>query len=557
MQRNNQIEKGKMMKHSCSIRRKVGLWCVGHLLGATLSAFGAANPPIDPLEITLVPIGTYANGAPYDQAAAKVVTHDPLTQRLYVANGRDNRVEVIDILDPTQPTKIAQLDMNPYGATVNGVAVHDDVLAVAVQNAVKTSPGNVVFFDRDLQWLNTVPVGALPDFIVFSPDGRWVLTANEGEPNTYNNFGSETNGPSIDPEGSITIIDLSTGVTAPTVNTATFTAFNGAKLDPSIRIYGPNATVAQDLEPESIAISPDSTTAYVTLQENNAMGIVDIASATVTRLVGLGFKDFSQPGCGLDASDKDNKINIANWPVWGVYMPDEVAAYQYQGQTFLVMANEGDVRDYPGYTETVEVKALTLDPTAFPNAADLKLTKNLGNLNVSKVGGDADGDGDYDFLFATGGRSFTIRTADGQVAFDSGDQFEQLTATLYQPWFNCSNTSTNRDKRSVSKGPEPEGVALGKVAGRQLAFIGFERIGGVIVYDVSDPFSPELVDYVNTRNFSVAKTGPTAGDLGPEGLKFISADDSPTGKPLLAVANEVSGSVTLFQINKRAYKAER
>jgi len=544
------------MKASNFIQTQLSVCCACLLLGIATSGFGAANPPADPLDISLTAIGRYTNAGPYDQAAAKIVTHDPLTQRLYVANGRDNRVEVLDILDPTQPTKIAELDMDPYGAIVNGVAVQHGLLAVAVQNAVKTSPGQAVFFDSNLQFLNAVPVGALPDFIVFSPDGRWVLVSNEGEPNTYNDYGAETNGPSIDPEGSITIVDLWTGVATPTVNTATFTAFNDAALDPSIRIFGPNATVAQDLEPESIAVSADSTTAYVTLQENNAMAVVDIASATVTRLVGLGFKDCSQPGYGLDASDQDNAINITNWPVWAVYMPDEVAACQYRGQTFLVMANEGDVRDYPGYAEAARVSTLPLDPTAFTNAAELKLTNNLGRLNVSTVGGDPDGDGDFDFLFATGGRSFTIRTADGQVVFDSGDQFEQVTAALYPKAFNCSNTANKRDARSPSKGPEPEGVVLGTVVGRTLAFIGLERIGGVMVYDVSDPFHPELVDYVNTRNFAGTFNFDTAGDLGPEGLKFISAGNSPTGKPLLAVANEVSGSVTLFQINKRAYKAE-
>ena len=209
--------------------------------------------------------------------------------------------------------------------------------------------------------------------------------ANEGEPNTYNDFGSETNGLSIDPEGSITIIDLATGVATPTVATATFTAFNNVPLDSSIRIFGPNATVAQDLEPESIAVSADSTTAYVTLQENNAMAVVDIASATVTQLVGLGFKDHSQPGFGLDASDQDGANNIANWPLWGVYMPDEVAAYQYKGQTFLVMANEGDVRDYPGYAEAVRVSTLNLDTNVFPNAAELKKTNNLGRLKIGRA----------------------------------------------------------------------------------------------------------------------------------------------------------------------------
>jgi DNA-binding beta-propeller fold protein YncE len=431
---------------------------------------------------------------------------------------------------------------------VNSVAVGQGVIAVAMQNAVKTDPGQVVFFDLQLQILHAVPVGALPDLVTLSPDGRWVLVANEGEPNSYGLADS------VDPEGSITIIDLATGVMTPTVRTATFTAFNGAALDPTIRIFGPNATVAQDLEPEGIAVSPDSGTAYVTLQENNALGVVDIESATVTQLIGLGFKDHNLPGNGLDASNLDNMVNIANWPVLGLYLPDEVAAIAYQGNTYLVMANEGDARDYPGLKEEVRCgsASVVLDPVRFPNAAQLKKNANLGRLNVSNVHADADGDGDYDALYSFGARSFSIRDAAGQIVFDSGDQLEQLTAALFPLNFNCNNTASARDSRSDDKGPEPEGVALGKVAGRLLAFVGLERIGGVVVYDVSNPFAVELVDYVNTRTFDE----PPAGDLGPEGLQFISADDSPTGRPLLAVAHEISGSVTLFEITKRNRRVE-
>jgi DNA-binding beta-propeller fold protein YncE len=511
------------------------------LMGTSLLSLAAARPPTDPLEFSLTPIGTYFNGAPFDKPAAKVVTHDPATQRLFVANERDNRVDVLSIADPANPIRTGWLDLSGYGGVVNGVNCCERLVAVAVQAPAKTDPGWAVFYDTDGRYLGDVQVGSLPDFIAFSPDGRWVLVANEGEPNA--NY-------TVDPEGSITIIDLSTGVRTPTVSTATFTAFNDAELDPSIRIYGPSATVAEDLEPESITVSADSTTAYVTLQENNALAIVDIPSATVTQLVGLGFKDHRLPGNGLDASDQDNKINIANWPVWGIYMPDEVAAYQYQGQTYLVMANEGDTRDYSACSEEVRVSKLTLDPEVFPDAATLKRPENLGRLNVSKVGSDPDHDGKVELLFVPGGRSFSIRNTAGKLVFDSSDQFEQVTAALY-PWnFNCNNTSNTRDDRSDNKGPEPEGVVLGKVAGRMLAFIGCERIGGIFVYNVSDPFNPGLMNYVNTRTFANPFSYETAGDLGPEGLKFISADDSPSGKPLLVVANETSGSVTIFEIVK-------
>ncbi len=534
------------MKQLTRINRYgIALVAGSFLASAVCSSQAAAKPPHDPLRFHLTVLGTFTNGAPFNQAAAKVVTHDPATQRLFVANERDNRVEVLSIAHPSDPVKIGALDMDPYGAIVNGVSACGGILAVVVQAPTKTDPGRAVLFDSDLNLLMEIPVGSLPDFVTFSPNGRYILVANEGEPNTYNNYGSETNGPSIDPEGSITIIDL----VARELRTATFTAFNDAVLDPSIRIFGPNATVAQDLEPESIAISADSTTAYVTLQENNAMAIVDIATATVTDLVGLGFKDWSIGDNRLDASDQDGAINIRHWPVKGVYLPDEVATFQFKGHTFLAMANEGDSRDYPGYKEDARVSSLTLDPTVFPDAADLKRATNLGRLSVSKVGGDIDGDGDYDVLYTIGGRSFSIRTANGDLVFDSSDDFEQITAELFPGNFNCSNTKNTKDDRSTSKGPEPEGIVIGKVAGRELAFIGSERIGGIFVYNISDPYAPHFVDYVNNRNFSGSFNYATAGDLGPEGLKFISADNSPNGKPILVVASEVSGTVTLFQIN--------
>jgi DNA-binding beta-propeller fold protein YncE len=522
------------------------------LAGISPTAFGAAKPPNDPLALQLVPIGRHTNSAPFNTSQAEIVAHDPATQRLFVVNAQARRIDVLDIHNPTTPVKVGLIDLSPYGAVVNSVAVHDGLIAVAVEATAKTDLGRAVLVDQDLQIIGSVVVGALPDMLTFTPDGRYLLVANEGEPNTYNDFGSSTNGPSVDPEGSISIIDLSNGPANPAVRTATFTAFNNAPLDPSIRIYGPNATVAQDLEPEYIAVSADSTTAWVTLQENNALATVDLATATVTRLDGLGFKDHSVPGSGFDASDRDGAINIATWPVLGVYMPDSIAAFQSQGQTFLVMANEGDARAWPGFNEEARVETLTLDPTAFPNASTLQLSNNLGRLTVSIAGADPDNDGDADFLFAEGGRSFSIRTTTGALVFDSGDQLEQATATLLPANFNASHTANARDGRSPNKGPEPEGLALGKAFGRMLAFVACERIGGIFAYDISDPFAPRFVDYVNFRNFANPFNFATAGDLGPEGVLFISAENSPNGKPLVVVAHEVSGSTTIFQVEREA-----
>jgi hypothetical protein len=261
---------------------------------------------------------------------------------------------------------------------------------------------------------------------------------------------------------------------------------------------------------------------------------------------------------GLDASDRDNAINIQPWPVQGMYQPDAIAAFSYNPsrrnsgatQTLLVMANEGDARDYAGFAGEERFRNLPLDPTRFPNAAVLQNNAALGRLTVTKALGDTDGDGDYDALYAFGARSISIRTTTGQLVWDSGDDLEQITAAAVPAYFNAGNANNSRDDRSDNKGPEPEGLVIGKAYGRTYAFVGLERIGGVVVCDITEPAAPRWITYFNNRDFSQAPNSGQAGDLGPEGLVFIRAEDSPNGKPLLIVANEISGTTTVFQINK-------
>jgi len=494
--------------------------------------------------IMLNPLGSYESGL-FADSGAEIVAHDPDTQRLFVVNAGEGFIDAIDINDPNNPTLAFRIDIAPYGANANSVAVHDGVVAAAVEDNNKQAPGKAVFFDTDGQFINQVTVGALPDMATFSPNGKWLLVANEGEPNDDY---------SVDPEGSVSVIDLRHGVAnlnQADVSTADFSAFNGATLDDSIRIFGPGSSVAQDLEPEYITVSHNSKTAWVSLQENNAIAVVDIRSATVTDLIGLGFKDHSLPGNEFDASNEDGMINIANWPTQGMYQPDAITSYRVRGKTYLVTANEGDSRDYSGFSEEERVKDLTLDPTAFPNAAVLQQEENLGRLKITTTLGDDDGDGDYDRLFSYGARSFSILAADGQQVFDSGSEFEQITAQVLPNDFNSDDEENGSfDDRSDDKGPEAEGVVIGKVRGRQYAFIGLERVGGIMIYDVNSPTQATFVDYINTRDFSGDPAAGTAGDLSPEGLAFIKADDSPTGKPLLAVGYEVSGTTALYEVIK-------
>ncbi|WP_017523306.1 choice-of-anchor I family protein [Pusillimonas noertemannii] len=601
----------------------------------------APEPEATPTSLKLSLLGRYETGK-FGVSAAEIPSYDAGTKRAFIVNALDGAVDVLDMSDPAKPVRIGGLDASNVaaGAEVNSIAVHDGLIALAIQMADKTQPGYVGFYQADtLAEINRVNVGALPDNLVFTPDGKTVLVANEGEP---------SDDYSVDPEGSISIIDIS-NIQTPTVRTAGFQAWNGKEQtlrQAGVRIFGPGASAAQDFEPEYIAVSADSATAWATLQENNALARIDIASATVTDILPLGYKDHGLEANGMDTNDEDRVIDIRARPgVLGMYLPDAIAAYGAQGKTYLVTANEGDARawgednqDYfgadentagdpnLGFVEEFRVKhlvhdkgverrqgddlppqllALTerglLNPEVFSycgaattatgggetTSGDCREDEELGRLNVTwtlgyrtdpatggpimfnKDTGAEDPTGTaimYDNLYSFGGRSFSIWDDTGKLVWDSGKQFEAYLASdecklgpardidckLY---FNSGHDEGDAmDSRSDAKGPEPEGVELGTIGEKTFAFIGLERMGGIMVYDVTDPAAPVFVDYYNSRSDwsteDVESVAGSAGDLGPEGLKFVPAAQSPNGQPLLIVGNEVSGTTSVYDLGQ-------
>lgn len=491
-------------------------------------------------DIRLTPIGRYNAGIiDADWGATEVSAYDAKTQRLFVVNVNQRRLDALDISDPTAPMLVASY---ATAGEPTSVATRQGLVVVSNAASNKTDPGQVHFLDAEtLAPLATVAVGATPDMITFTPNGRFLLTANEGEP---------SDDYSVDPEGSVSIIDLRRGVrrlSQVDVTTVGFTEQVARTSPDSIRVFGRNLTYAQNLEPEYIAVSRDSSTAWVTLQENNAIATLDLRAKRFTRISGLGFKDHNVNGNGLDASDKDGVANIKPWPVYGMYEPDAIDTLELGCRTFLVTANEGDAREWGDVVEETTISALpNLDPALAELAAD---KTKLGRLAVSAYGGvDLDSDGDIDRPLTFGARSFSIWSSEGDLVFDSGDDFEQRILELAPTGFSSDNKSTpSFDKRSGKKGPEPEGLTVAKIRGASYAFIGLERVGGVMVYDVSIPNAPRFVTYANSRDFA-ATTLETAGDLGPEGILFIAEHESPNRQPLLVLSNEVSGTVTIYQI---------
>ncbi len=527
-----------------------------------------------------------------NQTAAEIVQYHAETNTIYATNGETNTIAVIDassvstatMADPINTTTLT-LTTIALPADINGVtlgsltsiAVSGDLMAVAVPTDVKTDNGYVLFYNgldsSAPAFLDSVEVGALPDMVTFTPDGGKVLVANEGEP---------SDDYTIDPEGSVSVINiLASGEPEETGTTVGFTALNGTEADlmaqgmmfpnPAGRTINGTAitsTVAKDLEPEYITATND--VAYVSLQENNGLAIIDLEELTVD-VVGLGTKSWA--GLNIDIQEND-AVSFGQYTgIYGVYQPDTIANFTWKDATFILTANEGDAREYffdaadeaactaaggvdfdeddgcLAYTDEVKVEDLTA--AANSELAMLQATGEADDLRVTSAMGDADGNGEYDAAYAYGARSFTIWDQNGLVVYDSGDDFERITASVHGAQFNNGDDENASDSRSENKGPEPEALTVGQVGDRTYAFIGTERMGGIFVYDVTNPYDVQFAEYVINRDLTEGLTSDDViGDLAPESLVFVSAEDSPSGVPLLVVGNEVSGTVTVWQINQ-------
>ncbi|BBM66961.1 alkaline phosphatase [Vibrio alfacsensis] len=534
-------------------------------------------------------MGTSITNAPFDTSAAEIVQYDACTDKLYVVNAQAKRIDVLSMNDAGAPSQTATMDLESAGkaagiaiGAANSVAVFNGLVAVAIENSDKQANGIVgLYRSDDLSLIAIYPTGALPDMVGFSKDGRYIATANEGEPNgDY----------SVDPEGSITLIDLSQGVNNAEVTQIGFNEFDGerkSELPAGVRISAPNATVAQDLEPEYLTFA-DNSKIYVALQENNAMAIVDPASKSVEKIVGLGEKSWSDST--LDASNKDKIIgNFKHYPqLVGLYMPDTLDSYSVNGKTYIVSANEGDGREY-GFTTTQalcdqadfkwddddylgtdkytseqgtclshvdEVRGKKLKvATNHPLADALKDNKQLARLKVIKPEQTLTA---QENVQAFGARSFSIWDENAKLIFDSGDDFAKIALMNQGKNFNSTNDNNESgDDRSDDKGIEPEAIEVAYINGRHYAFIGLERQDGIMVYDISNPMQATFVHYVNRRDYNQPVCtqvedgdctndiyNPKAGDLGPESINYFTRK----GQHFVAVGNEVSGTTSVFRI---------
>ena len=520
------------------------------------------------LDVTKV--AGYTSGAfNVDGGVMEIVSYNTVTGWAYAVNGQSGLLTAIPLKTLEEKDTVDLLDGNDidvkamvedadasfsYG-DMTSVAVSPDgkTLAAALQAEGYADAGRVALFtcnaNGSLTLLDVLTTGVQPDMVTFA-DNNTVLTADEGEPRQGYGEGI------TDPKGSVTVIDV-TARTAVVVDFTSFDAQRDSLVSAGI-VLKKNSEPSVDLEPEYIAVADGK--AYVTLQENNAIAVLDIAAKTFSGIYSAGFEDYSATPVDIDKKDETYSPKTYE-SLMGIRMPDGIAAFTQNGKTYLLTANEGDSREWGDYLNEDEVNfgkegktsptgAITAENSGLTGKVVFFLTEDYDGLNTGK-----------DYLF--GGRSFTLYEVTGtgiREVFTSGDDFESLTAQYFPDYFNTSNDNAVADDRSGKKGPEAESVTVGTVNGSTYAFIALERTGGVMVYDVTDPDNVSYVNYINSRDFASIVPGSeqyddgaldkwvTGGDVAPEGLAFVPASVSPTGEALLLTACEVSGTVAVYEL---------
>lgn len=552
-----------------SLSRFRHLLCTSVILG--LTACGGSDPVVSDIEPKATLVGRYAYNV--GEGVSEIVAFHAasLSAFITVDNAKTpssfQRISLRGLSSNalTNPTTASNLEsgatisvathVDGDGFTAGGVqtlAISGNLLAIAVKATPKTAAGVVAFYKLDAQgnasYLKKVTVGSLPDGMAFSPDGSKLVVANEGEIDGDKTFVLASD-KSNDPLGTISIIAIANGVPADTAQTLDFTAFDdgGARASerPSaVRIGIAGNHFSRDVEPEYVSISPDGTKAHVTLQENNAVAVVDLVSNQIERIIAMGYKNHGLAVNALAPSDKvaaTAPFALKSYPnLYGIYMPDGIASFTVNGTSYFITANEGDDRDdFLATAETERISKLSLDPTAFPNAAALQADAELGRMTVFKSMG-LNSNQQYDKLYALGGRSFSIYNAStGAQVYDSGSDLEQRAySTMSTALLGKSQVLGRLD----NKGTEPESVVVGQVKGKTYAFVALERSSAIMMYDLSNPAAPKFVQWLqNTTDLS-------NGDISPEGLSFVPAAQSPTGNALLLAGHEVSGTLAVWEI---------
>ena len=506
------------------------------------------------------------------EGSAEIATFHAGSKRIFATNGVKNSIDVFDISDVANPTKVASVSLAPYGNDVTSVAAGKDVVVAVVNVSDKfsatgvptTTNGKIVVFDTDGKVLSAPDVlGVLPDSVTFAPDGTTALVAIEGQPVCAKDDPATTEKESADyskasdPVGGVSVVDL-TDPTAPVVRFAGFDKFTVAQMRAKgIAVSAVVNDVSKDFEPEFVT-AVDNKTAYVTIQEANAIGKLNIKTATFESVSRAFEGNLSK--VARDTSDKDSGAGPRTYKnVVAASQPDAIAGFKFGYGNYYLTANEGDAREYTCLNDDLRAASLKVDPRRFPDWKAMSATTALGRAKVNPNIGDRDGDGDIDTIHLRGANSTTMYH-NGAFVWDSADLLDQIQTSAFGVANINGAHSLSADKstmnyvgqdRSDDKGSEPEGVAVGMVGERRIAILGLERMTALVVFDITDPRAPVFQEWLQMLP-TKATPAKDVKHWSPEGIVFVPADKSPSGKALIITSYELSGSLSIHEIEPRS-----
>ena len=505
------------------------------------------------------------------EGSAEIGTFHAASKRIFATNGVKNTIDIFDISDVANPKKVGSVSLSPYGNDVTSVAAGRDVVVAVVNVADKfsatgvptTTNGKIVVFDTNGKVLSSPDVlGVLPDSVSFAPDGTTALVAIEGQPvcakdDPATAAKEDTDySKASDPVGGVTVVDLSNPA-APVLRFAGFDQFSVTAMKAKgIAVSSVVNNVSKDFEPEFVS-AVDNNYAFVTIQEANAIGKLNIRTATfenVTRAFESKLESVAR-----DTSDRDAGAGPRNYKrVVGASQPDAIAAFKSGAGQYYVTANEGDAREYTCLNDDLRASALKVDPRRFPDWKAWSANAALGRAKVNPTNGDLDGDGDIDNIHLRGTNSMTIYRS-GSVFWDSGELLDQIQTQAFGVANINGSHSLSSDKstmnyvgqdRSDDKGSEPEGVAVGMVGDRRIAVLGLERMTALVVFDITEPRKPIFQEWIQMLP-TKATPAKDVKHWSPEGIVFVPAENSPSGKALIITSYELSGSLSIHQIEPR------
>ncbi|XP_071091434.1 mesenchyme-specific cell surface glycoprotein-like [Haliotis cracherodii] len=514
---------------------------------------------------------TYQNGAKYSlsEVAVEQLAYDSDNKILYTVG--DTVVHAIDVSNPSHMIIVAYLEYP--GMEFTDVEFCGGHIFTAMDNRTDRTNGKMIVFSgynpvtKRIREVLQVPVGAVPDMVKPTKDCSKIIVAVEGEAYEYppNQI--------TDPPGLVVIVNFPSGVGSNMfVSTLNFERFNDRV--PALEASGVrhvyrenNNPFSNDVEPEYIAINADDTTAYIMLQENNAVATVDLLTQTISEVYGLGYKNWSY--LPLDPSDRDGGAHMSAYTIYGMYQPDSFVHFQFKGGNYLVMANEGDAKvyDYGSYQWSEEERGSRIPPQDlyhidFTTQGQLSDNSKLGRLKYGVSPSEKDSRGFLKALFTYGGRGWSIRRAeDMSLIYDSGNDIAIRTLQQQYDLFNCEvddehdQPYNSFDMRSDNKGVETEDVTVGEVDGYTLFFVANERPGTIFTYSVKDDLSHPKFQHIYTgipetrgRTWKQMYDDWDLTEIDCEDNMFVSASKSPTGRPILFVGGSVSGTVSILDV---------